>query len=775
LPVVTILLVHALVAGIAPALERWRRQVFLFTLLAPVSALGWLALRWSDVVAGRAPTETIVWVPGIGLSLQLRLDGFALLMVLLIAGIGALVMIYARSYFGPDKTGLARFAGTLTAFGGAMIGAVVSDHLIAIYVFWELTSVTSYLLIGFDDRNASARAAALQALLITAGGGLAMLAGFVLLGQGAGTYQLSTIVASPPTGPTTAVAAALVLAGAFTKSAQVPTHFWLPGAMAAPTPVSAYLHSATMVKLGVYLIARLAPAMAPEVDFWVPVVVGVGIATMFHGGYAALRQHDLKLLLAYGTVSQLGMMVALVGAGDPELTFAGVAVILGHALFKATLFLVAGIVDHSTGTRDIRRLQGVAGRLKLTAVMGIVGIASMAGIPPLFGFISKEAAIEAELHAPGSVARLALVGIVIGSVLTFAYGARFVYGAFVGRPTRDELPDVHRPSALFVAPAAVLTVFTVLFGPFVLPADALVNAAATALDPGAGEYHLALWHGFGPPLLISTVIVVVGFGLFAARERVEAWQRRVDRMPTATSLYRRGLTGTISLADRVTGVVQNGSLPVYLATILLTVVVLPGAVLVPTLAVPDGLPLAYSPFQVAAAGAVVLIAIATAVTRRRLAAVILLGGVGYGMAVLFVLQGAPDLALTQFLVETVTLIVFVLVLRHLPPRFERVPWRFGRGVRIVLAVVTGVFVSAFTLAATSARTATPISEEQIALALPEAGGKNVVNVILTDFRALDTLGEITVLVVAALGITSLVAVGRRERRARQAPGEEDGE
>jgi multicomponent Na+:H+ antiporter subunit A len=766
--VVFLLGLHAALAVVAPAAgRRLGRRVFWLCSLAPAVTLVWVFTRASGVLDLDPALETVEWVPELGLGLDLRMDGFSLLMAALISGVGVLVFAYSRWYFS-DQPRLGRFAGTLTAFAGAMLGVVLADNLLVLYVFWELTSVTSYLLIGFEDEKGAARAAALHALLVTAAGGLAMLGGFVLIGQAAGTYSLSAIVADPPSGAVVSGGLVLVLLGAFTKSAQAPFHSWLPGAMAAPTPVSAYLHSATMVKAGVYLIARLAPAFAGTVGYWRPVVISVGLVTMLLGGYRALRQHDLKLLLAYGTVSQLGLMVVLVGAGRPDLTFAGAALILAHSLFKAALFLVVGVVDHQAHTRDLRLLTGLAARMPATFVVAAIAAASMAGLPPLLGFISKEAIYEAMLHAGSGAGDLVAVGgVVLGSALTFAYGARFLWGAFATKsaPSQRDMvgPDVPAPPWPFVAPAALLAVLTVAFGLLPALASGVVEAAGSSLDPRIEDLHLVLWHGVTPALGLSVLTLAIGAGLYVGRAPLERAQDRLPAVPSAFGAYHAFLVGLNRIAVRTTGIVQNGSLPTYIGVILITLLVLPG---IPLLGVglPDGVTLAESPLQVAVVALVVAAAAGAALARRRFAAVLFLGGVGYGIAILFLIQGAPDLALTQILVETLALVIFVLVLRHLPERFEPEPWRLRQGIRLAVSAAMGLFVAAFVLVAAGSRTEEPISDEFLARALPEGGGRNVVNVILTDFRGLDTMGEITVLTVAALGIASMVAAGRRGGR-----------
>lgn len=775
----TVLLVlfglHAALAAAAPlAVRRLGTRTFLLCGVAPLATVVWALGKAGQVLDGRPVTETVSWLPSLGLEATLRLDAFALVMVALVSGIGVLIFAYADAYFSM-RPELGRFAATLLAFSGSMLGLVLADNLLLLFVFWELTSITSYLLIGFEDAKAEARGAALQAFLITGAGGLALLGGCILLGQAAGTYRLSAILASPPSGGVVPAALVLLLVGAFTKSAQAPFHSWLPGAMAAPTPVSAYLHSATMVKAGVYLIARLAPAFAAGVSFWRPLVLAVGGATMLVGGYRALRQHDLKLVLAYGTISQLGFMVVLLGAGFEEATFAGVALLVAHGAFKACLFMVVGIVDHSAHTRDLRRLTGLGRRLPATFAVGVLAAASMAGVPLLLGFISKEAAFESLLRAELGAWRHVVLGVVVvGSVLTFAYSARFVWGAFAAKGVVDLSHDpVSRatspPAIAFLAPAAVLAVFTIVTGVVPGPLSPLVGEAARALNPGLEPEELKVWHGVNSALLLSLATFAAGSVLFAARRRVEALQRRAPSVPTADGGYRATVRGVTALADRLTAVVQNGSLPVYLGVILLTVLVVPGTLLFTGATLPADIDLVDTWVQLGVALVVAVCALCAALAHRRFAAVLFLGGVGFGVGVLFIIQGAPDLALTQFLVETLVLVIFVLVLRHLPESFEAQQWRLGQGPRVVVAVGVGVFVAAFALIAAGVRTESPVSDAHLALSLPEGHGRNVVNVTLVDFRGFDTMGEIVVLTVAALGIAGLVRAARRDREAEAVP------
>lgn len=769
-----VLAVHAAVAvALLAARDRWGPRAFAVAAVAPIVTLGWALAQRPDVLDGAVPTQGVEWVGALGLDLDLRLDAFALVFVLLIGAVGTAVTVYSTGYFSA-RPGLGRFAATLVVFAGAMVGIVLADNVFALFVFWELTSITSYLLIGFEDEKASARGAALAAMLTTGAGGLALLAGLVLLGQAAGTYSLSGLLADPPTGATVEVALVLVLLGAFTKSAQVPFHYWLPGAMAGPTPVSAFLHSATMVKAGVYLIARLAPAFA-DAAVWRPAVVGVGLASMTIGGYRALRQHDLKLLLAFGTISQLGLLVVLFGVGTPATTKAGIVLLVAHALFKATLFLAVGAVDHQAHTRDIQVLDGLARRMPRTFVVTALAAASMAGLPPLLGFIAKEAAYEGLLDLEWAWGTATLVVVVAATALTVAYTVRLVWGGFGPAPGASTVvdgragptPAVEAGPPLWV-PGAVLTAGTVVFGLAPGLLSPLVGAASRALDPTAAPKELALWHGFNAALALSVLALGVGAVLALAHRPVEDLQARLHRVmpPGAVDGYRWLLDALGRTARAVTGVVQSGSLPLYLGLIWSVVLLLPGMALLRAATLPDRLVDVDSPIPVVAAGAVIVTALAVATVRHRLLAVLLLGGVGYGIAVLFLVQGAPDLALTQLLVETLGLVIFVLVLRHLPARFEPVPWRIAQVPRVLLAVTVGLFITLAALTTAAPDPDRAVSEEMIARADPEGGGKNVVNVILVDFRALDTLGEITVVMVAALGIHSLVrrpsrAAGRR--------------
>ena len=782
------------VAAVLVALggRRLGAKAFWLAALGPVWTVGYAL--WLMSSSGSMPrTESWQWVGALGLTIEFRVDWFSVIMLLLVGGIGTLVFLYSVTYFAHHGD-VRRTAIVLSLFAGAMTGLVTSDNLLLLFTFWELTSITSFLLIGSADEKAAARSAALHALLVTGAGGLAMLGGFVLLGEAAGTYSLHALLSDPPSGTLVTVALVLVLMGALTKSAQVPFHAWLPGAMSAPTPISAYLHSATMVKAGVYLVARFAPAFA-TVGPWRWIVLGCGGASLLVGGYRALRQNDIKLILAYGTISQLGLLMILFGAGTADLALAGCVLLIAHAVFKAALFMTVGIVDHETHTRDRRVLTGLGRRWPLVTAFTVLAAASMAGIPPLFGFVAKELALEGLLE-PGTPVRITLlVVVVVGSMLTVAYTARFLWGAF-GPADHDSVPvnarrgsDAPRASVLFALSPAILAVVGVVWGlqPDLL--SALVGDGWAALGYDGDFSYLSLWHGFTAALGLSMIAIVGGAVLFVGRRGVSRLQAVVRTPLSAQGVYDSALRGLLRGAGRLTAFTQSGSLPVYLMVLLATLVVVPGVPLVLNggIAAPAGW--IDSPVQVILAVIMIVSALAAAATRRRFAAVLLIGAVGYGMSGLFIVQGAPDLALTQVLVETLGVVAFVLVLRHLPEGFASKPSIRRRVIPAVAGVVVGVFVFWFALAS-SAVTGTPtpdparagtesvegitqgetpsdgasLSEEYLLRSYPEGHGRNVVNVILVDFRAFDTLGEITVLFVAALGIVALIQVGRRDRR-----------
>lgn len=771
-----LLAAHAVVAAVLPpVVRRWGSRAFLLAALPPAAVVVYVAVALPGVLAGEPVVETLPWVPGLGLSLTMRLDALAAAASLLVGVVGTAVMVYSAGYFEGQRPG--RTAAALLAFAGAMLGLVLADDLLALYVFWELTTVASFVLIGHSDEEEEARRSATQALLVTTATGLVMLLGFVLLGQSAGTYSVSAILADPPTGPLATAAVVCVLVGAFAKSAQVPFHGWLPAAMIAPTPVSAFLHGAAMVNAGVYLVARLAPGFAED-PVWRVLVLTVGVATLLVGGWRALRQTDLKRLLAFSTVSQLGFLIVLFGEGSRTAALAGVALLLGHGIAKGALFLVAGAVEHETGTRELPDLSGLRRDTPGLAVLAVLAAASLAGVPLLLGGVAKEAGFVAFEHG-GAVEIVVLVGLLAGSVLTVAYALRLLAGVFGGPSVTtvagsgNHRKRVGTPWAL-AGPVVPLAAGSLL-GLAAPAVDALVSPYADALpvtpggDPG---YHLKVWPGLTVALGLSVLVLLLGALLHVLRRPVAQLQgRTADALPAGADVdrgYEWLRDGLQRLAMAVTARIQVGSPPVYLMVVALTVLALPGSVLISAVAggtVGPGDLQAWTSLPEAALVAVVLAAaVALALVGQRLAVVLVLGLVGYGVAGLFVLRGAPDLALTQLLVETLTLVAFVLVLRRLPEQRDEPRNTRRRAARAVVGCGLGVFVGALGLVAAGARSAPPVSDAMIATAKEEAGAKNVVNAILVDYRAMDTVGEISVLLVAITGVASLVLVTRRTVR-----------
>jgi multicomponent Na+:H+ antiporter subunit A len=762
-----VLFAHAVATALAPLLVyRWGRMAFYPLALVPLGSLVWVGLHWPQ--SGRSPTVNVQWLPELSMNITLRFDALAAIMSLLVLGIGALVLFYCTDYFhhhdGHTEKRLRSFAAELVAFSGAMFGLVCSDNMLVLYVFWELTTVLSFLLVGHYAERATSRRAATQALLVTTFGGLAMLVGIVVLGNVSGTYLLSELIAAPPTGVAASVGIVLVLVGALSKSAIVPMHFWLPGAMAAPTPVSAYLHAAAMVKAGVYLIARMSPGFADSPP-WRPTVVILGVLTMVLAGWRAVREYDLKLILAFGTVSQLGLITVIVGAGGGDLMLAGLAMLCAHAMFKASLFMVVGVIDHATGTRDIRRLAWLGQRSRPLLIIAVGATASMAALPPFLGFVAKEADFETVLHSPtlGTAAPYVLAGIVLGSVFTTIYSLRFILGAFgrKGRPEPSKLvAEMHRPHATFLVSPAILAAAGLVFGVWPAGLDGVLDTYADTV-PGSANYHLALWHGFGLPLLLSALVLAVGTAAYFGRARLRRLRTVRAPLGNADRIYDAVLRGADLFSVRLTGSIQRGSIPGTQSAILSTLVLVPVIALAlgardrPAFALWD------SPLQVVVGLLMLAAALAATVMRNRLASVLLVGVTGYGCGVIFAFHGAPDLALTQFLVETLTLVIFVLVLRTLPAEADSREIKRHRLPRAALALAVGATVTTLAVYAMAAPTGTPI-----AALLPDAAyfrghGANTVNVLLVDIRAWDTMGEISVLLVAATGVASLVFRHRR--------------
>ncbi len=740
---------------IYPIIRKLGRRGFLIAALGPAVAFVILLV---EGIRGLPVVDSITWVPQLGLDLGLRMDYVSWLFALLVTGAGALILIYCQNYFDDGEDGLARFGAVFLGFSASMLGLVLADNVYLLFTFWEATTIFSFLLIAHAFKQRTSRSTALQALMVTTAGGLVMLVGLVILATAAGTPSLSVILAEPPAGTLAHVSVFLVLVGALSKSAIFPFHFWLPGAMSAPTPVSAYLHAAAMVKAGIYLIARLDTGFA-DVPGYRETLVILGGITMLNGGFRALRQYDIKLIVAHGTVSQLGLLVMVFGVADTRAEFAGFALLFAHALAKAPLFLAVGIIDHRTGTRDLRKLSGLGRRAPVLATVTTCAALSMMGAPPFFGFVAKESAF-AELLEIGQDLPIAIPAFAIalvGSVLTVAYMMRFLWGAFATKPGVSPSILAHRDAPAVLTAPIIFVAFTLVGGLGAPVTDLLFQQFV----PHSGADHLALWHGFTPALGASVVVLVVGglLGYLSIRSR-----RPIATVPerySASHVYWL-LTHWLDLAAvRLTALTQRGSLPFYLAVILGVTVAALGGVIVFTGSWPDAVTFITSPVQAPIALVMLIATIFALRARTRFQAVVLVGVTGYGMAALFALQGAPDLALTQALVETVTLISFVLVIRRLPQRIGVQATRFNRWVRLGIGAGIGTVLGVLALVSIGARTADPISLFLPELAYAGGHGQNVVNVMLVDIRGWDTLGELSVILAAATGVASLVFLSSR--------------
>lgn len=726
----------------------------------PPRALGWilaiapaaLALQFLLPPYAAVRLEAYEWVPGLGVRLSFALDGLARLFAVLITGIGALVVAYAGAYMAGDPR-LGRLYAYLFGFMGAMLGIVLADNVLALFVFWELTSITSFLLIGFDQHRAESRASALQALLVTGGGGLALFAGLLLLGQAGGSLELSVLA-----GRGEVVRASelyvpvllLVLLGAFTKSAQAPFHFWLPNAMAAPTPVSAYLHSSTMVKAGVYLLARLSPALGGTV-LWQYGLGAVGGVTMVLGASLALAQTDLKRILAYSTVSALGVMTLFLGVGGPAAVTAAIVFLFAHALYKGALFLVAGSLTHATHERDVTRLSGLRGAMPITAVTALLAALSMAGVPLLVGFVGKELTLEAAWQTPGTGWIIFTAATVLTSILLVAVALVVGLRPFVGAASH---PDAHEgPLALWFGPAVLVTLG---LATGILPGliDPLVAAAASRVTWTDVPVHLVLWHGWTAPLGFGLLALGLGVVLFRGAAVGRAQLQRLA-VPGADVWYQHALDGVYRAARLQTDLLQTGVLRHYLLIVVSTAVVLTGLAFLRGL--PMGVPVLteVQPHEAVIAAAIVLGSVAVVLIRSRLGAVAALGTVGFGVALMFAMFGAPDLAMTQFVIEALLVVLFVLVFYNMPTGGPESSWAM-RLRDLVVASSIGLLMMVLVLVAVSVQVEPPVSGYFLERAAPDAHGRNVVNVILVDFRAMDTLGEISVLAVAAVGVYALL-------------------
>ncbi|MCY4116077.1 MAG: proton-conducting transporter membrane subunit [Caldilineaceae bacterium] len=737
--------------------------------------------RSATMDLGFAHVEIYRWIESLGIWLAFRLDGLSLLFGLIISGVGAAVALYTHYYLENDER-QGYFYLALFSFMASMLGLVWADNLLTLFVFWEGTSITSYLLIAYKHSSPAARGGARNAFIVTAGGGLALLAGLILLGQESGSYMISAIVSSPgltelPLFPLILV---LILLGAFTKSAQFPFHFWLPGAMAAPTPASAYLHSATMVKAGIYLLARLHPALSDH-PLWLWSLLILGGITMLVGSIVAVRHWDMKALLAYATVSQLGILTTLLAFRSEAAMLAVVVGILAHALYKGPLFLVAGIVDHATGTRSLGRLAGLRHSLPVTTAIAVLAGVSMAGLPPLFGFVAKESLLESFFGAAehGQLAGwVALGAAAIAGAFFVAYSLTFLWDAFLrpvakegparltgdARKQRSPTPVLHAPSGPFVAAPLILVACGTAM-PFLLgPLSGLFTLAAAPAPLQTMDKHVSLWHGFTPALFTSLLAIAVGIVLFLNRNLLRRMLLSVPRRMRGVLLFQQALDGIYTLAQITARLSQGYTLATQSAIVLLAAFV-PVAAALRHIRLNDLMP---QTSVVAGSSETILIlmtivsAYVTVRVRTRLGAIISLGVVGVSVTLFYVFFSAPDLALTQLLIEVLTVVLLVLVFTKLPPDTRPPMQRIKQVRNLLVALAAGAFGFFLVLFNSSVVLQAGLKKGNYFLqnAVPGGHGANVVNVILVDFRAFDTMGEITVLAIAALGGYALLNAPR---------------
>ncbi|MFT4725311.1 MAG: multicomponent K+:H+ antiporter subunit A [Colwellia sp.] len=738
-----------------------RNQSTALTLLMPIIALFMTISLAPAIFAGKVIRETISWIPLLGIDIAFRLDGLALLFVFMILGIGILVIFYARYYLS-SKDSMPKLYAYLMLFMTAMLGIVMSNNIIQLWFFWELTSISSFLLISYWWHKPEARKGAIMALIVTGGGGLALLAGLLLLGNIVGSYNLDAILASREIIQAHAwyeITLILVLLGAFTKSAQFPFHFWLPHAMAAPTPVSAYLHSATMVKAGIFLLARFYPALAGT-DIWFILVSLTGLTTMLLGAYIALFKHDLKGLLAYSTISHLGLITLLFGLDTKLAAVAAIFHIINHAIFKASLFMATGIIDHETGTRDMRKLNGMWRFMPYTATLAMVAAAAMAGVPLLNGFLSKEMFFAETLHQQllGSMSWLIPVLATVAGALAVAYSARFIHDVFFNGDPIDLPKQPSEPPRYMRVPIEILVALCLIVGVFPnFIIDDILKAASFAVLGGyVPEFKVALWHGFNLPLLMSAIAVIGGLFIYTQRRYLFQFQASMPSL-NAKKTFDDSIYLITKWSQRKINDIENGSLQRYLMLMFVFVLIFAGWPLFEMHQLGGQKELTPIDLHNAIGAALLMIgAISTVIWyRARVVSLLMISVVGLMVSVVFTRFSAPDLALTQLTVEVVTIVLLMLALFFLPQHSpkESSSTRVVRDLGISAAL--GVVVASICYALIT-RPLESISEFFLANAKTGGGGTNVVNVILVDFRGFDTLGEICVLGIAALGIYKLL-------------------
>ncbi|MFT5836929.1 MAG: multicomponent Na+:H+ antiporter subunit A [Candidatus Azotimanducaceae bacterium] len=756
---ISILIALAL-AGAAPFLVRFLGDRAKWVMAAgPFACLLIFANELGQYAETGAKTVSWAWVPSLNVDLGFYLDGLGLLFALLISGVGTMVFLYAGGYLkGSAKLG--RFYGWIALFFSAMLGLVLSDNILVMFIFWELTSISSYMLIGHYHENERNRQCARQALVITVSGGLVLMAGLIVLGLAAGSWSFSGILAGGSLAEHAhyPLILTLVAIGAFTKSAQFPFHFWLPNAMAGPAPVSALLHSATMVKAGVFLLARLNPTLG-STDAWFYLLTSVGSLTMVWNALLALRQDDLKKILAYSTTSVLGALVMLIGIGDPAAIQAAMVLLLAHGLYKGALFMTAGAVDHESGERNVDRLGGLRGLMPFTFAAAAIAAFSNAGFPPMLGFVAKEYLYKAKTAHPDFLLPL-LVLTLVANMCLFAVAWIVGFRPFIGKKKETPKPAHEAPWSMRIGPI-VLALTGLVFGlnPSLID-QSLIAPAKSAVMGSTFEVDLKLYSGINLPLILSFVTVIGGIIMIRLYPK---WRALKLPLVAAEDVFERLLAGILSIADRLTRLTQNGQINRYILTIIAAVSVFFALTLLRS-----GSELGLSRIGEAHVHEWILViaicasAIMTTQARSPIIALLSAGGAGLGIALVFAFYSAPDLALTQLLIETLTVILFALAFHRLPA-FRSHTSKLRRSRDAIVATVFGVLMATLTLIAAHTQAPTHVADFFREASLPDGKGRNVVNVILVDFRALDTFGEIVVLGIGVLAIITMLRAGKRTK------------
>lgn len=734
--------------------------------LIPTSLFIYFLTYIPQIANGEVVYQNHEWIPSFGVNLSFTLDGLALLFALMITGVGSLVFLYTSAYLKNHKY-LDRFYGFLSLFMAAMLGLVLSDNLMTMFIFWELTSISSFYLIGFNNDKADSRKSALVALGITGIGGLLLLGAAVLLGDVAGTYRISEMLSMRDAITDSSdylLILLLIFGAAFTKSAQFPFHFWLPGAMKAPTPVSTYLHSATMVKAGVYLLFRMTPVLNGG-DIWHSVLIIVGGFTMVYSAIHIIFRTDLKGILAYSTISALGILVFLIGIGTQAALIAATVFIVVHALYKASLFLITGIIDHETGTRDVTQLSGLRKVFMPVAIAGFIAALISGGVPPTLGFIGKDLIYEATLHAADGVIILTILAI-LTKILLF-------YGGFVAgvKPFMGKLPGkfekLHLPSPLMWLPPLIMTIAGIVFGVFpglIETAFAKPVAMTQALE--FEDFHLALWHGFNTVLGLSAITITLGLILYFVLKPKHSLENAISKLDVIApkDLLLRLSEGFVVFSRYWTNAFQTGYLRHYISLIVTFLIILLGYLIFSDFSLSIDLSSLsqLTIYEISILIMLLLGVLYVVFSKSRLAALAATGVVGLSFSLLFLFYSAPDLAMTQFSVDTLTVILFVLVLYKLP-KYLRLSDNRSRTKHRILSISFGALITLLVLKVLNEPKNTEITEYYAENAYKLAHGKNIVNVILVDFRGIDTMIEISVLIVAALGVFGLLKLRLKTR------------